>query len=98
MHKKIKEKLKYEALGHPRRQFCLRSWTSSSRQRFWRSRLSSPGKRKEFEERERELYKYLVRSEQLNVSIHPGTRSIGRMTRISPNREEATVQMSPANV
>ena len=33
------------------------------------------GKRKELEERERELYKYLVRKEQLNLSIHPGTRA-----------------------
>ena len=89
--------MKYKALGHPRRQFCLRSWTSSSRQRFWRSRLSSPGKRKELEERERELYKYLVRSEQLNVSII----QVHEHRTDNPDfsdRKEAIVQLSPANV
>ena len=44
VHKDLQKlKVYIITLGHPRRQFCWRRWTLSSRQRFWRSRLSSPG-------------------------------------------------------
>jgi hypothetical protein len=57
------------------------------------------GKRKELEEeRERELYKYLVRNEQFERIDKSRYTSIGTDNPDFSDREEAIVQLSPANV
>jgi hypothetical protein len=50
------------------------------------------------EERERELYKYLVRNEQFERIDKSRYTSIGTDNPDFSDREEAIVQLSPANV